>query len=217
MDWYLIPEIDIVDFISAIKPLYKCLEENSYKEDEKSEDKFMKTLLIAKYNWTNEDWINHESVRRKQKVLEMKMGEFHENIMGSFRNYNKLQIGNITSCDIEKIDKTELYEIKNKANTMNSDSRKSVYEKLNVIAKNGIKSYLVFINNWTKISQNNNFTIIDGKSCYHKMSTREDFYDDLMKTLHNVFTKYKSIKDLEVILHSVEEDWLSKIDLFDDL
>jgi Eco47II restriction endonuclease len=83
----------------------------------------------------SEDWIMEESARQLQKTLNNAVGEFHQIILGSCEGWEDLGVGDDSHLDLKKSDGTVFAEIKNKYNTMNSSSEKSVFEKLDTKSK----------------------------------------------------------------------------------
>jgi len=196
-EWYKIPEISPNNFLIAIKPIFQALKVEIKSRNSKTDDKFMKTIIMSYYNWSQEDWLKHEHLRNLQKVLEMNMGDFHETLAGYFKGYKNVKVGHVSGCDVIKEDGTEVWEWKNKENTMNHDAKKSVFKKLNDNASNGKKAYLVFVNAWTKMKKQDNFEILSGKEAYKMLSGRESFYTDLMDTLQVIFQNYKTFIELQ--------------------
>ncbi len=215
-NWYKIKEIDIKKYILYISEIYKHFDicNEDFELENKKEDIFLKTILMNKNNWNEEDWINYEKNRILQKNLEIKIGYFHENIASSIKNYSKIiqkertKNNKIPHCDIINHELNEIFEIKNKENTLNSDSRRSVFEKLKSYSSQNIKSYLVYINKWSKKSKNNDkVVILSGKEFYNKIANRNTFYDDLLDTITYTFLHFKSIDDLhnDLLNHTFKE------------
>ncbi len=202
-DWYKIYEIEFETYLLHIHEIYKHFEksEDEYKVESKREDLFLKRIMMSKNNWSEKDWDEYEKSRILQKNLEMKIGYFHENISASIRGYSKIKQGKEEKekhCDIINHDLQEVFELKNKENTMNGDSRRSVFQKLKEYSSRGMKSYLVYINKWSKKSKSKeNVIILSGKEFYNKISRRDTFYDDLLDTLTYTFLHYKSIEDIQ--------------------
>ena len=75
--------------------------------------------------------INAEAVSFKKKQEQMKEGEYAQVMIGNFPGWRNLKTGHETGCDCLKDgDYPILLEVKNKYNTCNSGSLKSVYDKL---------------------------------------------------------------------------------------
>jgi hypothetical protein len=64
------------------------------------------------------------------KRIQMMEGEIAQQSIGLFYNWKNLKIGNKHGLDCMKNDNSIVIELKNKYNTMNHDSKKSVFDKL---------------------------------------------------------------------------------------
>ena len=88
---------------------------------------------------------------KKTKQKQMKMGELHE-LIGEFLSRQKLKKypkrGKNSKFGLDLVNNTskEAFELKNKSNTLNSDSAKSVNKKLLKAHKEGYVPYLVQMN-----------------------------------------------------------------------
>jgi hypothetical protein len=190
---YKIPEFEKEYFISLLEPLYKILEG---KESKSKDDVFSRECLEAYYDKTPEE--RKEEIKRTQKerALSMEMGYFHQNLMGSFKEWTNYGKGHITGCDIGKYDNSCVAEVKNNVNTMNSDSKKSVMKKLKKQIKDGKKAMLIIVNGDIKKKEEAGVIWISGREFYSELSGREDFMDDLSATMKDIFKKYKTYKSL---------------------
>lgn len=198
-EWYKIPEIQLTDYVKCLRPLYEVLEKRNTSKTQP--DIFLMTILAAHGGMTVEQWNEAEKQRLYEKALSMKMGDFHEELMGKFPGYETLPLGHRTGTDVRKVDDSEFFEVKNRDNTMNSSSADSVIRKLTKIADDGKKSILVMINTEKKtlprFKAPRNVDVMSGKQAYAYLSTRDTFYDDLIKTLTHTFTNYDSYSKLE--------------------
>ena len=205
-NWYKIREVSFTVYIEHILKIYTHFEESNkdYELENKREDIFLKKIMISKNDWNEKDWYEYEKNRILQKNLEMKIGYFHENISTSIRGYVKIKQGRNekeSHCDVINYNLQEIFELKNKENTMNSDSRKSVFQKLKDYSSRGMKTYLVYINKWSKKSKNHeNVIILSGKDFYNKISGRNNFYEDLLETITYTFVHYKNIHEIKQLL-----------------
>ena len=138
---YRIQEVKVKDYIQCLEPLYAVLEK---KNKSKSEvDPFMKTILASHGGMTIEQWDAGEKQRLYEKALSMGMGTFHENLMGKFKDYETLPQGHSTGVDVISEKHNELWEVKNRDNTMNSGSGETVVRKLMKVVEEGRKAILV--------------------------------------------------------------------------
>jgi len=199
--WYRIREIRISEYIACLKPIYMVLEKSHVSSG--SDDKFMKTILASYSNMTPEQWEAAESNRRHEKALSMKMGDFHEELIGKLPGYTTLPLGHPSGVDVKGKDR-DMIEVKNRDNTLNSDSAKSVIAKLEKLMDNGYRAILVYINSDKKrlprFKAPERITIVNGRQIYAYASGRETFYDDLMKTMEYTFRHYSTYAELSTLL-----------------
>lgn len=204
LPWYRIPEISPSDFIGCCNPIYAVLEEKN--ESKSSEDPFLKAVLMGQYSMTNEEWQSAEKARLKQKVLEMKMGDFHEELMGKFPEYETLPTGHATGCDVQKKDESVIIEVKNRDNTVKGSDGKHIIALLKKHKDAGKKSIFAQINcpkgKVNRFGAPIEMDIWNGQKVYTFLSGRESFFDDLQKTIQYVFANYKSLAELKLALES---------------
>jgi hypothetical protein len=199
MTWYKIPEIKFKDYIRCLKMLYEVLEKkNTSKSDP---DVFLKTILAAHGGMTIEQWNAGEAQRLYEKALSMKMGDFHEELMGKFPGYETLKPGHETGTDVRKLDDSEFFEVKNRDNTMNSGSADSVIRKLTKLTEAGKGATLVMINTEKKklprFKAPPEVKVMSGKQVYALLSGRDRFFTDLLETLEETFKRYPTYAELE--------------------
>lgn len=72
----------------------------------------------------------------KQRQKQMKEGEIAQTIIGNFIGWKDLGVGHISGLDCLKVDNTAIIELKNKYNTCNSGSQKSILDKLETYKNN---------------------------------------------------------------------------------
>jgi len=204
-EWYCIPEISPPDFIRCCRPIYDVLEEKNASNS--SEDPFLKAVLMGQYSMSNEQWKSAEKARLKQKVLEMKMGDFHEELMGKFPEYETLPTGHSTGCDVQKKDGSVIIEVKNRDNTVKGSDGKHIITLLKKHREAGKKAIFVQINcpkgKVNRFGASAEMDIWNGRQVYAFLSGREDFFDDLQKTIQYVFNNYKSLAELKTALEIV--------------
>lgn len=97
------------------------------------------------------NWTKAEKIRQDGKVIENKMGEFHQQLLGHVDGWIDLGIGDDSHVDLKNEDETIFIELKNKKNTVNADSSAQVRSKLENIAKNNEKATCY----WAYIIQGN--------------------------------------------------------------
>lgn len=196
--WYKIREIPFGSYVKASKGLYDVLEKkNKSKGDD---DIFLKSVVCGYIGMDAKGWDLAEGQRRYENSLQMKMGDFHEELAGKFAGYETLHQGHDTGCDVIKKDGTEIWEWKNRDNTMNSGSAKSVIEKLVKVVSSGKKAFLVLVNSVKKKTPRfgapPQVEVLDGRKAYAYLSGRDTFFDDLNSTLSYTFTNFKSHAEL---------------------
>jgi len=202
--WYMIPEISPSDFMRSCNPIYSVLEEKN--ESKTSEDIFLKAALMGNESMTNEVWQSAEKARLKQKVLEMKMGDFHEELMGKFPEYETLPTGHATGCDVQKKDESVIIEVKNRNNTVKGSDGKHIIALLKKHKDAGKKAIFAQINcpdgKVNRFGAPIEIDIWNGQQVYAFLSGRESFFDDLQKTFQYVFANYKTFAELKLALGS---------------
>jgi hypothetical protein len=200
MEWYTIPEISFQDYVRCLEQIYLVLEEK-LKKSKSSPDVFMKTILIARGGITAEQWEITERLRLYEKVLSMKLGDFHEELMGKFPGFRTFELGHPTGTDVGNFTVTVVIEVKNKDNTMNHDSAKSVIAKLTKLADSGTTAILAMINSNKKrlprFGAPKNVTVMNGRQIYAYLSGRESFIDDLLLTLEETFRRFMTFEELQ--------------------
>lgn len=204
--WYKIPEISKTDFATCCKDIYKVLE--GKHKSKSTEDPFLKAVMLGNYGMSEEQWRQAELVRLNQKVLEMKMGDFHEEIMGKFPGYETLPTGHSTGCDVMKKDKTEVFEVKNRHNTVKGSDGKHIITLLKNHKDAGMNTIFVQINCPNGIvnrygASSSELSIWNGNEIYTYLSGRESFFDDLLLTVQYTFANYKTFDALKLVLEIV--------------
>ena len=91
-------------------------------------DPFSATFDAMYQKISLDDWLRQEKARQIQKSLQNYVGDFHQAVLGSINGWENLGIGN--SIDLRSRDRKIIAEVKNKHNTMNSNSALAVYDKL---------------------------------------------------------------------------------------
>ena len=91
-------------------------------------DPFSAIFESVSQNITYEAWLKSEKKRQIQKTLQSAIGYFHQNILGHFEGWRNP--GDGAGYDSENVEKKIFAEIKNKYNTVNSDSERQIYTKL---------------------------------------------------------------------------------------
>jgi hypothetical protein len=197
-DWYKIPEIPKKKYIELLEPIYNVLEGKLQARG--SDDPFLKTILASRSGMTIEEWDLAESQRRFHKALSMKLGTFHQGILASFENNTNLHQGGEYGLDVLSSE-NEIWEIKNRENTMNSDSAKSVIRKLINAFKSGKKACLGFVNcglrKVPRFGAPSEILVLAGDDLYNHFSKRVGFREDLRITIAETFKQFKTYDELK--------------------
>lgn len=199
--WYKIPEISLHDFIVCCKDIYRVIEDQH--KSKSSEDPFLKAVVLGHSNLSEEVWHNLERARLTQKALEMKMGDFHEELMGKFPGYETYPNGHETGCDVGKKDGTEVLEIKNRHNTVKGSDGIHIVRRLEEEIESGKMAIFVQVNcpgekvNRFGTPSTSNIFIWNGQEAYTHLSKRESFFDDLLATVQYVFLHFKTYVALQ--------------------
>jgi hypothetical protein len=190
--WYTIPEIALPHYVACVAPIYTVLEKKNTSSSDP--DLFLKTILASHSGMTVEQWTAAEAQRLYEKALSMKMGDFHEELMGKFPGYETLAVGHSTGTDVRRTDDSAFFEIKNRDNTMNADSAKSVVRKLTALTDTGKGATLVLINSEKKtlprFKAPEAVEVVSGRAMYARLSGRVTFHDDLIRTLGETFKRF---------------------------
>jgi hypothetical protein len=172
------------------------------RESKTSEDLFLKALITKHKNMSETDWKKAEQIRLNQKVLEMKMGDFHEELMGKFPGYETLPLGHITGCDVRKKDGTELFEVKNRQNTVKGSDGKHIINMLKNHKNAGVNlCAMVQINcpngKVNRFGAPPEIVVWNGVQTYTHLSGRTSFFHDLLHTVNYISEHFKTFSELK--------------------
>ena len=202
MSWYKISEISPSDFVKCVEPIYKVLE--GKHKSKSSEDPFLKAVLCGHKGFSEEQWQEAERLRLAQKAIEMKLGDFHEELMGKFPGWETYPNGHSTGCDVGKRDGSHVLEVKNRDNTEKGTARKKVIDTLKGNVEKGRRATLIQVNcpngkvnRWNAPEE---IDVWNGKQAYTFLSGRETFYDDLQETLAHTFKTFSTLASLKASL-----------------
>lgn len=170
-----IPEIDETVFETLLINIRKGLGQ----ESKQSKDPF---LEVIKRKYPDATHLNSTSISQK-------IGHFHERLIGSFPGWHHRKNAGV---DVFSNDGQYVIEVKNKYNTMNSDSQRSVIEKLATCTKQGKIAILCIINvqdgkvpNFAN-ARANNILVVSGPQMYEMITGRQTAFDEVLKA----FEKY---------------------------
>lgn len=145
------------------------------------------------------------------KTHTMNFGDFHQNFIGSLPGMKNLGKGHKSKLDVMNEKKRIIAELKNNENTMNSDSRTSVYNKLMKAIDDGWNAYLAIINGSVEnMILPNGIRQISGRDFYAMITGIPSFYDDLAFTIDWLTANYKTYGEL-LEACSISEDELNDV------
>jgi len=156
------------------------------------------------YSLTEEEWIEFDNKRLKDKQINNKIGELHQYLLENAKNYCKSNnIDKSLKVDVMKKDYSVFIEVKNKYNTMNSSSKESAINKLKKI-KNKYTDSLCLIgiingrNYKKKISENPEIWEYSGEELFSLIFKNKDYYqmvnNCIIDSLKNWIEEYRNIK-----------------------
>lgn len=206
LNW--ISDADLIKYISDLLVAAQQARVKKQKEFHKNViDPFLAIFEMAGYNMKSSDWRDGEFARQVGKAVQNKIGEFHQNVLGSVINWNNLVTGQI--IDLSSTTNQIIAEVKNKHNTVTGSKKVDVYDQLkdlvmpnasiykgytayfvNIIPKNSTRYDRPFTppDNTTKTNRPTNALIreIDGASFYHLVTGDSNALRDLYLALPNV-------------------------------
>ena len=180
----------------------------------------IKLTFDSKFNSIDEETlIRAEILRQIDKSINNSIGNFHEQVLGGVEGF---EVGKLSGFDIKAKDDTLFADIKNKHNTMNSNSEEGLFLKLARYADDykKAKCYWVqilakksFCERWTGIINRKEYGHsriykISGDQFYALISGQKDALFQLYKILPVAIKDYlKSIdKSVEVAANSAFEE-----------
>lgn len=155
----------------------------------------IKLTFDSLFNGIDEDTlIQAEILRQIDKTINNSIGTFHEQILGGIHGYER---GTLSGYDIKAVDDSLFADIKNKHNTMNSDSMESLFQKLARYANDYKKAKCYWVQILAKDSFNEPWTgIINKKEYSHSRVYRisgDQFYALLSGQDDALFQLYKAL------------------------
>ena len=150
---YTMSKNKYVDFVSD-EHFIKCVKYvcDAYDSDPKvswnnGRDPFKLIFDIMNNSSNFSDWESREAMRQADKSINNRIGIFHQKLLGGVDGWTDLGTGDKTKLDLKKNDNTIFLELKNKFNTVNSDSSKAVWNKLEKNSKlyPASTNYLAFL------------------------------------------------------------------------
>lgn len=202
----------------ALESAVNTLLVSAKKAQQKAVKKFGKNVIdpfgalfeMAGFEIDYETWFKSETARQAQKTLQNTVGEFHQIILGSVKDWQNLKTGNV--MDLLSHKHKILAEVKNKHNTVKGSNLSDLYKSLEseVMPKSskyrGYTAYYVTIipkkperfnkpfapsdkQTGTKLSVNEKIRIIDGASFYDIVTGEKNALENLFEVLPDVIFK----------------------------
>lgn len=117
------------------------LEEASENVDKNVIDPFSAVMESGYHNITILEWLQTiEKSRRSGKSLSNAMGTFHEDVIGSVKNWRRLEVGNV--IDVVNDEDKIIADIKNKWNTTKGNHKPNVYDDIKDRLERQFKGYI---------------------------------------------------------------------------
>ena len=202
----------MLDCVSNLYTAYTKAKKNLTKENfYANKIDVIKLTFDASFNDLDEEsLVKSEVLRQIDKSINNSIGTFHEQIIGGIQGY---QVGNLSGFDIRAIDNTLFADIKNKHNTMNSNSAEALFQKLANYANTYKKAQCY----WVQILAKTSFDMlwqgeINGKEYSHSRVRKisgDQFYalaskqDNALAQLYSALPT--AIKDFMQTLQPEEE------------
>jgi hypothetical protein len=164
---------------------------------------------------TQEEWIEGEEIRQKDKTINNKIGDFHQKLLGKSEGWVDLGTGDISKVDLKKQDNSVFIELKNKHNTVNADSKMKCRDKLIILREQFPDSicyfsYIVPANGksedrvWKLKGEENpdvNLRILTGKKVYELVTGDSEslvkVFNALPKAIKNLLKLNNEFSDSE--------------------
>ena len=163
-------------------------------------DPFSALVDAARQKINLDAWMEQEKIRQIQKGFQNALGDFHQDVIGDISGWKNEGVGG--SIDVRNDSMKIIAEIKNKYNTVNSNSAKAIYGNLAnhlQYAEKGYIAYLVsilpgnkkpFNKQWSPnkktMALRDDIRKIDGRSFYTLATGNPDSLQMLYGVLPNI-------------------------------
>jgi Eco47II restriction endonuclease len=190
-EWYKIPEIRFADYVECLKGVYAARDAPIHAIKD-VRDPFLKAVVPY--------LPDEEIARQRGDKIAQELGNFHQKLMGKIPGYTDLGRGHASGLDLMKTDGTEFWEVKNRHNTMNSGSAKTVLDKLLEQKKKGAQVFLVQVNcpdgKVIRHGFPTDVNVFNGSRAYAHMAGRESFWNDLIDTMTETFKRFANYSEI---------------------
>jgi hypothetical protein len=189
---------------------------------------------MSSFNINSENWVKNETMRQAQKSLSNHIGNFHQQLLGSFNGWESLPTGEI--IDVLCVEKKIIAEIKNKHNTIKGSNKSDLYYALDDLImkkKQQYKDYTVYYvevipekpvrynkpftpsdsSKGVKCPINDKIRVIDGYSFYALASGVENALEQILQVLPIVISKLKpeyKFDNLDLVFEYFNSAFLGK-------
>lgn len=205
-------------FLFAIVKCLKPLFDNSKKDNVGHLGRFQTNSVRSRCKMSAEEMNKFLKFLQFVKTDSMDWGNFHQSFIGSLPGWKNLRQGHATKLDVMHEKDKIIAELKNSDNTMNSDSKASVYVKLTMAIAEGWYTYLIYINgNVENKKLPNGIHQISGKDFYVKVTKIADFLEKLAKITDWIFENFDTYEELLVACSISEDELVDVIDMTGDL
>jgi len=197
-EWNRLPEIHPARLFQILAMLMKTYDTHREANDD-TVDALKKTVDMVRWGMTEEQWREQERHRRVDVNVSMAFGTFHERILANAPGYRHLKQGahGMFSMDAYHPETRTFVEFKNRSNTTNSASFKSLFNNFKRVVDSGNVGIYVTINSFqSKKTLPEGVVHLTGVEAYDRFFGRPNVYDDLMSTVKHVFTENMTIHDL---------------------
>lgn len=116
-------------------------------------DPFSSLFEISGFGLTYTGWLKNEAARQAQKTLQNHVGEFHQKILGSCKNWQNMGTGSI--IDLVSNSRKIIAEIKNKYNTIKGSDLSGLYKSMEELVMNKASVYKGFTSYYSVIIPKN--------------------------------------------------------------
>lgn len=125
-----VPFIADDDFLEVVDGVLTPIVEHTQQIDihKNTIDPFAAVFDAMLQHITLDAWLKQEHARQRQKTLQNKIGDFHQQLIGKLADCQSLETGHI--IDVHCPSKRVVAEIKNKFNTTKGNHKKQIYDDL---------------------------------------------------------------------------------------
>lgn len=146
------------------------------------------------YNLTEEQWIEFDNKRIKDKQINNKIGELHEYLITNYVNF--VRADKNTKVDIMKKDNSIFIELKNKFNTLNSAGKEQTINNLKQVKTMYPNSLCIL-------------GIINGKTYKKKINENPELWEYSNEELFNLIFEDKNYYNvINKTIKSCLKDWV---------